>query len=400
MLPIGLQVGGLAGLILAVPLAAVVVSVAQGITRILGPERSPTLPAIVPAWLDRVAQWSWRALVGIVFVALLGLIVVTLPLVTLPVILALIFASTVLPLFDFVLRRGQTRGISAAIAVGGATVAIVGVLAVTLVSLVDQAEELGDAATGGAAEINDAAGGILGLGTDAVASGSESAVQTILDASSQLAGLGVALILTVLLTFYFLRDGGRIWAGLMSHVAGGAASQLNAAGAKAFGVLGGYMVGTAAISFVGAASQAAIMWILGLPLVMPVFVLSFFGGFIPYIGSLLTTGLAFLIAVQVGTTVDVVVMGIWTLVFNIVQGNVVAPAVYNRTTSIHPAIVLACIPAASAVAGILGMFLVVPVLGVVLSTWRTILRVIGSDEPADTSPEVAEPDEVAAPEPG
>jgi len=399
VLPIGLQVGGLAGLILAVPLAAVVVSVAQGITRILGPERSPTLPAIVPAWLDRIAQWSWRALLGIAFVALLGLIVVTLPLVTLPVILALIFASTVLPLFAFVLRRGQTRGISAAIAVGGATVAIVGVLAVTLVSLVDQAEELGDAATGGAAEINDAAGGFLGLGTDAVASGSESAVQTILDASSQLAGLGVALVLTVLLTFYFLRDGGRIWAGLMSHVAGGAASQLNAAGAKAFGVLGGYMVGTAAISFVGAASQAAIMWILGLPLVMPVFVLSFFGGFIPYIGSLLTTGLAFLIAVQVGTTVDVVVMGIWTLVFNIVQGNVVAPAVYNRTTSIHPAIVLACIPAASAVAGILGMFLVVPVLGVVLSTWRTILRVIGSDEPAGDSPDVAQLDEVTAPDP-
>ncbi len=400
VLPIGLQVGGLAGLILAVPLTAVVVSVAQGITRILGPDRPSSLPEVVPAWLDRVAQWSWRALVGIAFVALLGLIVVTLPLVTLPVILALIFASTVLPLFDAVLRRGQSRGIAAAVAVGGATVAVVGVLALTLVSLVDQAEELGDAATSGAAEIDDAAGGILGLGTDAVASGSESAVQTILDVSSQLAGIGVALILTVLLTFYFLRDGGRLWAGLMSHVADDAASQLNAAGSKAFGVLGGYMVGTAAISFVGAASQAGIMWILGLPLVMPVFVLSFFGGFIPYIGSLLTTGLAFLIAVQVGTTVDVVVMGIWTLVFNIVQGNVVAPAVYNRTTSIHPAIVLACIPAASAVAGILGMFLVVPVLGVVLSTWRTILRVIGSDEPAEDSPGVAQLDEVAAPEPG
>ncbi len=399
VLPIGLQVGGLAGLILAVPLTAVVVSVAQGITRILGPDRPSSLPEVVPAWLDRVAQWSWRALVGIAFVALLGLIVVTLPLVTLPVILALIFASTVLPLFDAVLRRGQSRGIAAAVAVGGATVAVVGVLALTLVSLVDQAEELGDAATSGAAEIDDAAGGILGLGTDAVASGSESAVQTILDVSSQLAGIGVALILTVLLTFYFLRDGGRLWAGLMSHVADDAASQLNAAGSKAFGVLGGYMVGTAAISFVGAASQAGIMWILGLPLVMPVFVLSFFGGFIPYIGSLLTTGLAFLIAVQVGTTVDVVVMGIWTLVFNIVQGNVVAPAVYNRTTSIHPAIVLACIPAASAVAGILGMFLVVPVLGVVLSTWRTILRVIGSDEPAQDSPGVAQLDEVAAPEP-
>ena len=46
------------------------------------------------------------------------------------------------------------------------------------------------------------------------------------------------------------------------------------------------------------------------------------------------------------------------------------------------------------------MFLVVPVLGVVLTSWRTILRVIGSDESAIDSPDVVEPEEVAVPEPG
>ena len=408
VLPIGLHIAGLLGLILAVPITAVVVSVAQGITDVLAPEKSPSLPEIVPAWLDRLAQWSWRALVGIAFVALLGLIMATVPLVVLPVILALIFASTVLPLFDATLRRGGSRTVAAAVAVGGASIAIFGVLALALASLVSQAEEVGDTATSGAESVNEAAGGLLGAGTDAIEAGTETGVQIILDVSSEIAGLAVALILTVLLTFYFLRDGGNMWTKLMSHIPMDAASQLNDAGARAFGVLGGYMVGTAAISFVGAASQAAIMWILGLPLVMPVFVLSFFGGFIPYIGSLLTTGLAFLIAVQAGTTIDIVIMGIWTLVFNIVQGNIVAPMVYNRTTSIHPAIVLACIPAASAVSGILGMFLVVPVLGVVLTTWRTVLRVIGSDDdgfpgPAEASPDEpgdpATPAEVAAPEP-
>ena len=33
-------------------------------------------------------------------------------------------------------------------------------------------------------------------------------------------------------------------------------------------------------------------------------------------------------------------MGIFTIVFNIVQGNVVAPLVYGKTVSIHPAVVL------------------------------------------------------------
>ena len=71
-------------------------------------------------------------------------------------------------------------------------------------------------------------------------------------------------------------------------------------------------------------------------------------------------------------------MGIWTLVFNIVTGNIVSPIVYGRTVHLHPAIVLIGIPAGSAIAGILGMFMVVPVLGIISATWRTVLTAMGS----------------------
>ena len=77
-------------------------------------------------------------------------------------------------------------------------------------------------------------------------------------------------------------------------------------------------------------------------------------------------------------------MLIFTLVFNIVQGNIVAPLVYSKAVSIHPAIVLLAIPAGAAVAGIAGMFLAVPVIGVIAATWRTVLRVFGS-EPSDVA---------------
>ncbi len=73
-------------------------------------------------------------------------------------------------------------------------------------------------------------------------------------------------------------------------------------------------------------------------------------------------------------------MAIFTIVFNIVQGNVVAPIVYGKAVNLHPAIVLMAIPAGAALAGIIGMFLVVPFVGVVAATWRTVLRVFG-DEP-------------------
>jgi predicted PurR-regulated permease PerM len=140
------------------------------------------------------------------------------------------------------------------------------------------------------------------------------------------------------------------------------------------------------ISLFGAVTQFVIMFILGVPLALPLAVLSFFGGFIPYIGSFITTGLAFLVTLALGSTEAAAVMLVYTLVFNIVTGNFVAPIVYGRAVNIHPAIVLLAIPAGAALAGIAGMFLVVPIIGVIATTWRMGLRVF-ADGPVTTAPD-------------
>jgi putative heme transporter len=139
------------------------------------------------------------------------------------------------------------------------------------------------------------------------------------------------------------------------------------------------------------------MVLLGLPLALPLAVLAFLLGFIPYIGSFIATGLAFLVAIAVGTPEDIVIMAIYTIVMNIVQGNFVAPIVYSRAVNLHPAVVLMAIPAGSEVAGILGMFLAVPFIGVIAATWRTVLDVFASHADASpvTPPPEPEPEEVA-----
>ena len=204
------------------------------------------------------------------------------------------------------------------------------------------------------------------------------------------AQVGVIVILSVLIAFYFLADGGKLWANALRRVRPDVAPEVDAAGSRAFTVLGGYMIGTGAISFVGAASQLVIMVVLGIPLALPVFVLSFFLCFIPYIGGFVSTGIALLITIAVGSPLDVGVMIVWTLVFNIVTGNIVTPLVYGRMVHLHPAVVLVAIPGGAAIAGMLGMFMVVPVMAVVASTWRTVLSVIGTHrKPAAPADEAA-----------
>ena len=65
-----------------------------------------------------------------------------------------------------------------------------------------------------------------------------------------------------------------------------------------------------------------------------------------------------------------------------VARNFVAPLVYGRAVSLQPAVVLVAIPAGGALAGILGMFLVVPFLGVFAATWRTVLHAFDPDDDA------------------
>lgn len=402
VLPAGFELAGAIGLFAAVPVTALVLAVGGSVVALLEPDPRPVLPGIVPAWLDQVAQFSWRILIAVAFVALLVGILNIVPLAVLTVLLAAVLAATLAPLMTALMRRGRSRGRAAAIAVGGGFLAVAALMTLAFGALVARAPEMAEAASSGARSISDESGGQLDLASGAVSEGAGAAVRAIVGLAEGIAGIVALTVLGTLLAFYLLRDGGQLWRRIIDRIRPDAEAQVDAAGSRAFEVLGGYMLGTAAVSFVGAGSQFVIMIVLGLPLAVPIFVLSFFLGFIPYIGSFISTLMAFLVAVALGDAADVVIMAIWTLVFNLVQGNVVSPVVYGRTVHLHPAVVLVAIPAASGVAGILGMFIIVPALGVVSATWRTVVSVLGlppndaallepTPPPEATSPDVPTP---------
>ncbi len=376
-LPAGFALAGVVGLFAAVPVTAVLLAVGAATVAIVDPGPRPELPSLVPAWLDRVAQWSWRLLVAIGLMALVVLVIVTVPMVVVPIVMATILAATLHPLVRGLVKRGRGRGQAAAIAVGGGILAVTAVMGLALVSLVGQAGAIGRDASRGAEAVSDAAGGTLEMLAAAVANGGTDLVTTAASVVSDVGALLVVVVLSALLSFYFLKDGGHLWNMSLARVRPEAAGAVDAAGSGAFDVLSGYMIGTGAISLVGAASQLVIMLLLGIPLAVPIFVLSFFLCFIPYIGGFISTGIALLVTVATGSPSDIVIMVVWTIVFNVVTGNIVSPLVYGKTVHLHPAVVLVAIPAGGAIAGIAGMFLVVPLIGVVAVTWRTVLAVIG-----------------------
>jgi len=390
-LPAGLQLAGVIGLFAAVPMTAVILAVTSATVAIVTPDPRPKLPGLVPAWLDRVAQWSWRLLVGIGLVALLILVMVAIPLVVIPVICAMILVATLDPVVRWMVGRGRPRSQAAGIAVGGSFLAVTLMLLAAMAVLVGQVGDVSQAVTAGATSASSATGDQLGLLAQAVATLGLVGVQTVMAVAEGVASVAVIAVLSTMLSFYFLRDGSRLWEGVLVHAVPEVVVQVRMAGRRAFEVLGGYMFGTAAISLVGATSQFVIMVVLGIPLALPIFVLSFFLCFIPYVGGFISTGAALLVTIAYGDPTAVVVMVIWTLVFNIVTGNIVSPLVYGKTVHLHPAVVLVAIPAGGAIAGVLGMFIVVPAIGVVAATWRTVLEIMASRKASAGLPRAAGP---------
>ena len=400
-LPIGAVAAGIIGMIIAVPIAAflqLMTGTALAAFQPRLPRMSSTGP-VVPGWLDRLARWSRGLLVGVALVGGLVLLAIQLWAPVLAVVLAAVLAATLAPAASALRRRGAGPSGAAFGATVGLMAGIGVILVLTIASLARDAGEIAANASAGSASIDQAANGSLAWLTDVVSTLSGGSLDAVVAFAAIPQGVALITTLAAILTFFFLRDGETAWRWATGMVGGWRRAEVDAAGSRAAGVLGGYMIATAVISAFGAATQFAVMALLGIPLALPLAVLSFFGGFIPYLGSFVTTGIAFLVTVAVGSPTDIAVMAIFTVVFNIVQGNFVAPLVYGRAVSIHPAIVLLAIPAGGTIAGIFGMFIVVPLIGVVVATWRTVLLVLG-DGPGDASarsmPDGAMPDDMAA----
>ena len=397
-IPAGAAIAGIVGVFAAIPVTAFAVAIAGALVEALEPDTGPRPDRLVAGWIDRLAQWSWRVLAAIGVIAIAVFVIMQAPMVIIPVVLALIIAASVAPVARRLSRRGWGSTRAAAVAVGGTFLLLIFMIVVAAIQIAGPVVEAVQAAIASAGALQDDAGGNLEWVASLAQTFGGNLLSTIAFVLEVVAAIGVVVLLSALLAFYFLRDGSRGWAKVIQRAADWRRAALDRAGRDAVDILGGYMFGTAIISAVGAISQLAIMLLLGLPFAVPVAILSFIACFIPYYGGFVTTGLAFLIAVGYGTPTEIAIMFVYTIVFNLIQGNIVTPLVYNRAVNLHPAIVLLAIPAGAAVAGIAGMFLAVPILAVVATTWRTVLYVL-DDQPTASRFVPPPPDQAATVEP-
>jgi predicted PurR-regulated permease PerM len=222
------------------------------------------------------------------------------------------------------------------------------------------------------AQIDEALAGILDFLTSAAVG--RSALSGLSTATQFITG---AVLMAVVL-FYFLKDGERIWTFLLRWFPYRRRAKMALAGSRAVDVLGNYVRGTAIVAAVDAIFIGLALFILQVPLALPLAVLIFIGGFVPIVGATVAGVLAALVAlVANGPVAALVVIGVVVLV-NQLEGNFLQPVVMGRSVSLHSLVILLALTAGTILGGIVGAILAVPVAAV---AWAVIQVWTGDTKP-------------------
>ncbi len=362
------------------------------------------------AWL---ARWSARWVLIALGAVALGYVVRELWVVLLPIALALVVTTVLAPLAGLLERYLRfPPALAAAGAIVGALGVLVGLGFVIAPSVAGQAGDIAaDAARGiqqiqdwmqerglfNADQVNQALESIqkrLTASATVIASGVLTTVGAVTSA-------GITFVIAMILTFFFLKDGRRFrpWVrGLAGSHVGPHLSELLG---RVWETLGGFIRTQALVSLIDALFIGLALVLVGVPLAVPLAILTFFAGFVPIVGAFVAGALAVLVAlVSNGVTGALIILAAIIAVQQL-EGNVLSPWLQSRSMKLHPAVVLLAITLGSTLFGVIGAFLAVPttaVLAVILRYLdQLVVDVTRPEAPAPEPgpPPAREPDERA-----
>lgn len=340
----------------------------------------------VPHGLRVAAAWSWRLLViGALAVAIIY-IIGRVRIVVVPLVIAMLLAALLSPVVQWLLRHRVPRSLAAGLALVGGLAAVAGTLTLVINQFIDGVPDLAENASQGIDKIqNWLQTGPMHLSDRQLNSVVESGQQWLDDNSNTLTSGAVAtattvfdiitgLLLVLFATFFFLRDGGRIWQFITRLIPFRARTQLTDAGEASWLTLVAYVRATVLVAFIDAVGIGLAILILGVPLAFPLAALVFLGSFIPIVGATLSGAVAVLVALVGKGPVTALILVAAVIGVQQLEGHVLQPFIMGRAVAIHPLAVIVAIATGVVLAGIIGALVAVPLVAVLNTGVRRLVE--------------------------
>jgi predicted PurR-regulated permease PerM len=177
------------------------------------------------------------------------------------------------------------------------------------------------------------------------------------------------LVLTVFITFFLLKDYERIWNWLVGRLRPAARERATKAGMAAWDALENYVRGTTLVAAIHAIAIGLALWILGVPLLVPLIILVFLAAFVPLVGILVVGALAILVTLGTRGWLAAVILLAVFLLENQVESHLLQPLVVGRIVRLHPLAIILVLAVGGIVAGIAGAIVAVPAAAAISHAW-------------------------------
>ena len=240
-----------------------------------------------------------------------------------PLVVALLLTTLTWPLTRFLRRHGWPPPWPPRWSPCCSLLIAAGIVVLIAVPVASQSGELANGVVDGIQQLREwAAGPPLNIGDDQVTSAFDAAVTRIQDSvgsivTATVTGVGtvvngvVTTVLAIFLMFFFLKDGPRFLPWLTRQLPGRLAVDVPIVAARGWDTLGAFVRSQAFVGLLDAVFIGLGLWIVGVPLVLPLAVLTFVSAFVPIVGALFAGFVAVLIAlVSNGPTDALIVLAI------------------------------------------------------------------------------------------
>ena len=343
-----------------------------------------------------MARWSAKALLITAGVLLVGGAVWYARAATVPLIVAALISTQLVPLSAWAVRRGVPRGLAISACMIGVVVVAAGLTWVFADALFGNlggvGHAIGDGTDQAIAWLQGNNGWVKDHG-DAIRSFLKGILPAAKDAAAGivggvLGGLGLAaqLVSSFLLMFvfllYMLTGGDAIWRWAQERFSPAHRSRAAVAGAAAWRAASGYIRGIALVALIDTTVITLGMLVIGTPFVGTLALLSFVSLFIPILGAWVSGTVIVLVTLGAQGSGAALAMAAVILIAQQLDSMFVTPLVYQQTVNLNPIVTLTAVIVGTQLLGIVGAFLAVPMVAVGWAVYNALEPAV---DPADTA---------------
>jgi predicted PurR-regulated permease PerM len=331
----------------------------------------------VPFPLRVAAAWSWRLLIVAIAAVSLLWVVGQLHQVVVPIAISLLLSALLSPAVVWLRKRVRLhRSLATAIVMIGGLAVVFGTLTLVVTQFVNSWGTLSQKASGGIQQIqgwlkrgwlhlsDEQLTKVLAEGQKWVDEHRSTLTTGALTTATTALDVLASIFLVLFTTFFFLRDGGRIWRFVVNLLPVAAREPLASAGEQSWHTLVAYVRATVLVAFIDAVGIGVWLAVWKVDLAFPLAALVFLGAFIPIVGATLSGTVAILVALVTRGPAIALIILIGVVGVQQLEGHVLQPMIMGKAVAIHPLAVIVAIATGIVLGGIIGALVAVPIVAV------------------------------------